>query len=200
MSSGTSAAGSASRDIAVFTDLIEPIVRHLGVDLDDLTVAQVGRRRVVRVIVDSDEGVSLDSISLLSSRISSMLDEREGEVGHEPYTLEVTSPGVDRILSTERHWSRAVGRVVRASVDNKPIEGRVERVIDGAVTLRPSDADPVTVPIAQLSSGQVQVEFTRAPEAEEQSPRRAPRPKKTPKKPKKPKGMRHPATTEGESL
>lgn len=199
MNSGTSAAGSASHDVEVFTDLIEPIVRHLGIDLDELTVAQVGRRRVVRVIVDSDEGVSLDSISLLSSRISSMLDEREGDVGHQPYTLEVTSPGVDRPLSTERHWSRAVGRLVRATIDNTPIEGRIEGVANGAVTLHPDNADPMTVPIAQVSSGQVQVEFTRASEVEDQTPRRAPRPKKTPKKPKKPKGMRHPAATEGES-
>lgn len=198
--SSDSTSSAAGRDDAVFTDLIEPIVRHLGVELDELTVAQVGRRRVVRVVVDSETGVSLDSISLLSSRISSMLDERDGEVGSAPFTLEVTSPGVDRPLMTQRHWSRAIGRLIRATVNDKPLEGRVESVVSGAVTVHLSDGEPVTVPIAQLSPGQVQVEFTRpGDDDEEEPPRRAPRPKKPPKKPKKPKGMRHSAAAEGDS-
>src|SRR5215467_6068512 len=71
--------------------LVEPVVSAAGLDLEDLGVSRAGRRHVVRVTVDGDSGVDLP------------LDA---------YTLEVTSPGVDRPLTAPRHWRRNVGRLV----------------------------------------------------------------------------------------
>jgi len=81
-------------------------------DLESVRVGSAGRRRLLRVIVDADGGVSLDGIALVSREVSARLDAT-GAMGEAPYTLEVSSPGVDRPLTLPRHWRRAVGRLVR---------------------------------------------------------------------------------------
>src|SRR5262245_10574784 len=89
--------------------IIEPAVVSAGLDLEDRVVTPFGRRLVVRVIVDGDGGVSHDELSDVSREISARLDvaeETDGEVTPDSYTLEVSSPGVDRPLTRPRHWRR----------------------------------------------------------------------------------------------
>ena len=81
-------------------------------DLESVKVTTAGRRRLLRVVVDSDRGVSLDDAALASRELSAKLDASD-VMGDMPYTLEVSSPGVDRPLTQPRHWQRAVGRLVR---------------------------------------------------------------------------------------
>src|SRR6478672_1859526 len=97
------------------TEIVAPAVTGAGFDLENLTVSQVGRRLLVRVTVDGDNGVSLDEVADISRRISAALDEVDGQLGSQPYTLEVSSPGVDRPLTEERHWRRVIGRLVKSS-------------------------------------------------------------------------------------
>ena len=104
--------GRHSADPAELERLLEPIVRAAGMDLESVRVGSAGRRRLLRVIVDADGGVSLDDIALVSREVSARLDAT-GAMGEAPYTLEVSSPGVDRPLTLPRHWRRAVGRLVR---------------------------------------------------------------------------------------
>jgi len=104
--------GRHSADPAELERLLEPIVRAAGMDLESVRVGSAGRRRLLRVIVDADGGVSLDGIALVSREVSARLDAT-GAMGEAPYTLEVSSPGVDRPLTLPRHWRRAVGRLVR---------------------------------------------------------------------------------------
>lgn len=103
--------------------LIEPSVRGaveaVGYDLEDLTVARAGRRDVVRVVVDRDGGVDLDDIADVSRAVSQALDETDDGFGVEPYMLEVTSPGVDRPLTENRHWRRNIGRLVKVAVSGE---------------------------------------------------------------------------------
>ena len=75
---------------------IEPVVGAAGYDLEDLVVTPAGRRSVVRVVVDRDEGVTLDDIAEVSRAVSEVLDQNDDGMGRSPYVLEVTSPGVDR--------------------------------------------------------------------------------------------------------
>src|ERR1700728_1766672 len=105
--------------------LIEPAVTAAGMDLEAVRMTVAGRRRLLRVVVDSDHGVSLDDAADVSREISAVLDA--GNVlGDVPYTLEVSSPGVDRPLTEPRHWRRARGRLVRVEVTGEgPVEGRV---------------------------------------------------------------------------
>ena len=82
-------------------------------DLEGVRVTSAGRRRLLRVVVDADGGVSLDDIEQVSRELSAVLDQAAA-MGEAPYTLEVSSPGVDRPLTEPRHWRRAVGRLVTA--------------------------------------------------------------------------------------
>jgi len=96
-------------------DLVAPLLEAAGYDLEDLAVRQIGRRHQLRVTVDGDGGVNLDTIADLSRLIADALDDAEAtgkELVPGEYQLEVSSPGVDRPLTLARHWRRAVGRLV----------------------------------------------------------------------------------------
>ena len=140
--------------------LICPLVEGAGFDLEDLTVTQAGRRSVVRVIVDSDNGVALDDIAAISRVVSTELDSGDDGFGS-PYTLEVTSPGVDRPLTEQRHWRRAVGRLVEwTTAEGKKARGRVSEVDGAAVTLI-TDRGTEQHDWTSISPARVQVEFNR---------------------------------------
>src|ERR1700733_10612434 len=145
--------------------LIEPAVAAAGMDLESVRTTVAGKRLLVRIVVDSDRGVSLDDTADVSREISAVLDASNA-LGEAPYTLEVSSPGVDRPLPEPRHWRRARGRLVRVKVTGEgSVEGR----------LLAADADGVTLglpggerrfPYADVGAGSVQVEFGRIPDAE----------------------------------
>ncbi|MFB4311010.1 ribosome maturation factor RimP [Actinomadura sp. GTD37] len=130
-------AARPARDAAVteLTGLLAPAVAELGLDLEEVDVRPAGRRRLVRVVVDGDDGVSLDDVARVSEAVSGLLDESD-VMGTSPYVLEVTSPGVDRPLTEPRHWRRAVGRLVVAPLTaGGQIEGRVVAADDEAVEI-----------------------------------------------------------------
>ncbi len=95
--------------------LLEPLVGAKELDLEEITVTPAGKRRVLRVVVDSEEGVQLDTCAELSREISEKLDEpgNSAVMGNGEYVLEVTSPGADRPLTEHRHYVRAIGRLVK---------------------------------------------------------------------------------------
>ena len=154
---------------------IEPVVGAAGYDLEELVVSPAGRRSVVRVVVDRDEGVTLDDIAEVSRAVSDVLDAHDDGMGRTPYVLEVTSPGVDRPLTEPRHWRRNVGRLVTVGVGPQgaveQVTGRITAVEDAGVTLgveakgkpgaRKRPPEPRQVPWAEMGAGRVQVEFGR---------------------------------------
>jgi ribosome maturation factor RimP len=145
--------------------LLEPVVAGTGFDLEDVIVTPAGRRRQVRVIVDGDEGVSLDDVAAVSHEISAALDDSEA-MGSAPYVLEVTSPGVDRPLTQPRHWRRATGRMVRATLAaGEDVTGRITAADDTAVTLDTGGRERRLVH-DELVRGVVQVEFNRRGETD----------------------------------
>lgn len=148
------------------TRLLEPVVHALGMDLEGVRVSAAGRRRLLRVVVDADGGVSLDNIALASRELSARLD-KAAEMGELPYTLEVSSPGVDRPLTEPRHWRRAIGRLVvappaqndhHAGNGSAPIEGRIAGTSDRGVTLDCA-GELREYNYSELGPGRVQVEF-----------------------------------------
>jgi ribosome maturation factor RimP len=152
--------------------VLEPVVRAAGMDLESVRVSPAGRRRLLKLVVDADGGVGLDAIAEVSREVSVRLDA-SGAMGEVPYTLEVSSPGVDRPLTEPRHWRRARGRLVSAPLavageddggaPRRPptLQGRVLAAGDTSVTLD-IDGDQVELDYAELGPGQVQVEFGRA--------------------------------------
>jgi ribosome maturation factor RimP len=160
------AAGSVDEDR--IADVIQPVVAAAGMDLESVRVTAAGRRRLLRVVVDSDRGVSLDDAAAVSRELSAALDT-VAVMGDFPYTLEVSSPGVDRPLTDPRHWRRAVGRLVRVAVPDsggaRAVSGRISAADADGVTLDVED-DPKTrrrFPYALLGPGAIQVEFGHPP-------------------------------------
>lgn len=146
-------------DQARLTRLLEPVVHALNMDLEGIRVATAGRRRVLRVTVDADGGVSLDDIALASRELSIRLD-RADAMGDDPYTLEVSSPGVDRPLTLPRHWRRNIGRLVLAAgpAGEAGILGRIASASESGVTLE-QDGSAREYSYTDLGPGRVQVEF-----------------------------------------
>ena len=148
--------------------VIEPVLAAEGYDLEELSITRAGRRHVVRVMVDTDGGVSLDGVALVSREISRALDAAEetgGELLAGEYQLEVGSPGVDRPLTLPRHWRRNVGRLVTVAVDGRTLTGRVTAADDEGVVLD-VEGTPREAGFAQLGPGRVQIEFNRVDEAD----------------------------------
>ena len=142
------------------TELLAPTVESLGLDLDAVELSTAGRRRVLRVVVDRDHGVSLDDIADATRSVSKELDANDA-LGEQPYTLEVTSRGVDRPLTLSRHWIRNVGRLVEvATTDGPLVTGRVTAA-DEAGAVLDVDGDPRRVPYTEVRRALVQVEFAR---------------------------------------
>jgi ribosome maturation factor RimP len=141
--------------------LIAVPVEAAGFDLESVDVENAGKRRVVRVVVDSDHGVTLDAAADLSRLISDALDETE-VMASSPYVLEVTSQGVDRPLTELRHWRRALNRLVEVTrVDGSKVQGRVADVQAGHVTLESANADTTEISFDEIARAVVQVEFSR---------------------------------------
>jgi ribosome maturation factor RimP len=149
-------------------EVVDPVVTAAGYDLDGLVVSRVGRKHLVRITVDGDEGVNLDTVADLSRDISAALDEAEAATGDlvaGEYELEVSSPGIDRPLTLPRHWRRNIGRLVKVTVGERSLVGRVTDAADAAVTL---DVDGTVHELAypDLGPGRVQIEFNRVAEAD----------------------------------
>jgi ribosome maturation factor RimP len=157
--------GRTARVVAV----LDPAVRSAGLELEDVEMRAVGRRLVLRVLVDSDHGVTLDEVAVASRAVSDALDTSD-VLGDEPYTLEVSSPGVDRPLTLPRHWQRNVGRLVAVTrADGRDVAGRLVSVNDDAVELEVNLKGRITrstVPLADVRRAVVQVEFSRVADAD----------------------------------
>lgn len=164
---------SASAEEARIADTIRPVVVASGMDLESVRVSAAGRRRLLRVVVDSDRGVSLDDAAAVSRELSSVLDRHEA-MGDFPYTLEVSSPGVDRPLTEPRHWRRASGRLVTVTLTHgDTLTGRIVQADDNAVIL---DTEGVhsRFPYDVLGPGAIQVEFGRLPPLADAEPAEQP--------------------------
>jgi ribosome maturation factor RimP len=143
-------------------DLLAPVVSSQGYDLEDVSVTAAGRRSLIRVTVDGDDGIDLDAVATVARVVSEVLDVEDARAAFSgPFVLEVSSPGVDRPLSEPRHWRRAAGRLVNARIGEVEVSGRVESADEHGVRLIVDDVGR-DVPWDQLGTGLVQVEFARA--------------------------------------
>jgi ribosome maturation factor RimP len=147
---------------------LEPAISGRGLDLELVDVQPAGRRRLVRVLVDRDGGISLDEVAELSHYLSEVLDESEA-MGDQPYVLEVSSPGVDRPLTLPRHWRRAKGRLVDVELtEGGSIAGRVLDSTDLEFALATTSGSR-TVPFSNVVRAQIEVEFTHVRAADPES-------------------------------
>lgn len=132
----------------------------LGLDLESVEVTPAGKRRILRVAVDKDGGVTLDDVAGTTREVERVLDDSD-VMGEHPYTLEVTSRGVDRPLTLPRHWRRNTDRLVKVTLaDDDTITGRILSSDDHVACL---DIDGTTREIAytDIAKALVQIEFNR---------------------------------------
>ncbi|WP_327661307.1 MULTISPECIES: ribosome maturation factor RimP [unclassified Streptomyces] len=147
-------------------ELLEPLVTSQGLELEEIEVASVGRKRVLRVVVDSDEGADLDVIADVSRALSAKLDETDA-MGEGEYELEVGTPGAERPLSEHRHYVRATDRLVKFQLnDESELVARIIKVDNDGLDLEVPGVKgrkPTSrrLDFADIAKARVQVEFNR---------------------------------------
>jgi ribosome maturation factor RimP len=146
------------------SELVTPAVSDLGFHLEDVHVATPGNHRIVTCIVDGDSSLNLDQVTSVSRVISELLDEA-AFMGETPFTLEVTSPGVDRPLTQPRHFAKNVDRLLRIiKIDGSEITGRILSNTDNDVTLTVAvkkETTEQTISLAEIKRAVVEIEFNR---------------------------------------
>lgn len=120
--------------------LLEPTIERLGYELTDLELKLGGRDGLVRVFIDKTGGIDIEDCEAVSRQVSAILDVEDPLPGH--YTLEVSSPGLDRALTKPAHFQRFMGEDVRVKL-RFPLEGR--RNFSGA--LRAADEENIEVEV-----------------------------------------------------
>ncbi|GAA1445384.1 ribosome maturation factor RimP [Mycobacterium cookii] len=151
----------ATRD-RIEAELVDPL-SVMGLDVEAVEVTPAGKRRVLRVAVDKDGGVTLDDVADATREVSRVLDESD-VMGEMPYTLEVTSRGVDRPLTLPRHWRRNSDRLVKVTLaDGETVTGRITDSSEESVILDVS-GETREVAYADVAKAFVQVEFNRKSE------------------------------------
>ena len=137
-------------------ELVEPLVGKAGLVLEEVQVQTPGKHRFVTVIVDSETGLNLDQVTDASRMVGAAMDSASF-MGDAPYTLEVTSPGVDRPLTALRHWRKNVDRLVKIiKLDGQICKGRIASATDDEVTL-----DCCTVAYSDIKRAVIEVEFNK---------------------------------------
>jgi len=137
-----------------------------GLELVDVELKRAQDGQLVRLFVDQPGGgIGLDALQSVSEEVSAILDAEDPIDGH--YTLEVSSPGLDRPLHGEADYRRFVGRLAKLA-SYEPVEGRrhwTGRIVacdDGIVTLElDKEKASARIPLAKISHGRLEVEFPK---------------------------------------
>ena len=143
-------------------ELLDGEFARAGYEIEDVLIDTAARPPRITVVADGDEPLDLDSIAALSRSASDLLDR----VDTPPYVLEVTSPGVDRPLTTEKHYRRARGRKVELTLsDGSQLTGRLGEIRGGTVRLVVREGASANfsvreLPVDGIAKAVVQVEFS----------------------------------------
>ncbi|MGW7438081.1 ribosome maturation factor RimP [Streptomyces sp. NPDC054849] len=154
--------------------LLEPLVAAKGLDLEEIEMSRAGKRRMLRIIVDSDEGVELDACAELSREVSDKLDETD-VMGEDEYVLEVSSPGADRPLTEHRHYVRATGRLVKFQLaEGGELIARILDADDEGLDLevpgvKGRKATARRIAFTDIAKARVEIEFNRKDKKEEEA-------------------------------
>jgi ribosome maturation factor RimP len=133
---------------------ITPVIESLGFYVEDIAITSAGKRSMLTVIVDGDTHLSLDQVTVATKAISEIV-ENLPTLGNNPFTLEVTSPGLDRPLTKPRHWQKNKDRLIKIVLnDGKEIKGRIKDSTQTAVTV-----DEKIINFADVKRATLEIEF-----------------------------------------
>ncbi len=152
------------------SDLISPAVSEAGFFLEEVQIASPGSHRIVTCVVDGQTPLNLDQVTVASRLISELLDTAEF-MGETPFTLEVTSPGVDRPLTQPRHWTKNLTRLIKVTLgDGTMTTGRLTEFNDTHATLVENIKGRIkehTIAITDIKRAVVEIEFNRKESSDE---------------------------------
>jgi ribosome maturation factor RimP len=133
---------------------ITPALEALGFYLEDVTITSAGRRSMLTVIVDGDTHLSLDQVTSATKAIGEIVESIQS-LGETPFTLEVTSPGLDRPLTKVRHWQKNINRLVKVVLqDGSEVKGRINEVNESS-----SVVGEIKVNYSDMKRATLEVEF-----------------------------------------
>ena len=143
---------------------ITPALQQAGYFLEDVNIVSPGQHRIVTVIVDGESALNLDQVTVASKLVSELLDEASF-MGETQFTLEVTSPGIDRPLTLPRHFAKNVDRLLKVTKnDGVVIIGRIQSNTENDVTLEVTEkkeVKEVVIALAEIKRALVEIEFNR---------------------------------------
>jgi ribosome maturation factor RimP len=136
------------------SDAVTPALSALGFYLEDVTITSAGRRSMLTIIVDGDTHLSLDQVTSATKAIGEIVESIQS-LGETPFTLEVTSPGLDRPLTKPRHWRKNIDRLVKiVLLDGKEIKGRIKAANEVSATVDESE-----IKFSDIKRANLEVEF-----------------------------------------
>lgn len=148
-------------------ELITPALQQAGYFLEDINIVSPGNHRIVTVIVDGESALNLDQVTVASKLVSELMDEASF-MGDTPFTLEVTSPGIDRPLTLPRHFAKNVTRLLKVTkTDGVVVTGRITSNSESDVTLsvvEKKETKEVVIALADIKRAVVEIEFNRKDE------------------------------------
>jgi len=144
------------------TEIIEPVINSLGIELDSVEFSRMGGRGLLRVFIEKESGVTLGDCELVSREVEAVLDV-EDPVPY-AYVLEVSSPGLDRPLRQPKDFRKFAGKTARV-VTLEPIDnqtffvGRIEAAGDQEISLLLPDDKKIVIPYENISKARLEVEI-----------------------------------------
>ena len=136
------------------SDAVTPALLALGFYLEDVTITSAGRRSMLTIIVDGDTHLSLDQVTSATKAIGEIVESIQS-LGETPFTLEVTSPGLDRPLTKPRHWRKNIDRLVKVVLlDGKEIKGRIKAASEVSAIVDESE-----IKFSDIKRASLEVEF-----------------------------------------
>jgi len=148
-------------------DLVRPAVENAGYFLEDVFTSNPGNHRIVTCMVDSLKPLSMDEVTLISREISTILDDSP-LLDEGAFTLEVTSPGIERPLTLPRHWTKNLTRIVKITLlDDSEVSGRLTEFDQTRAILIENIKGRLKsheVVFADIKKAQVEIEFNRKDE------------------------------------
>jgi len=139
--------------IQAVREAIAPIIEGSGNYLEEVTL-DGGNPQILTVVIDSDSYLNLDQVTVVTKSISDTLDALP-ELGETPFTLEVTSPGIDRPLTLPRHWRKNHGKLIAITLlGGETLRGRIGDATEDSVLV-----DEKSVALADIQKAVVEIEF-----------------------------------------
>jgi ribosome maturation factor RimP len=145
------------------TQLGERAAQGTQIEIVEVQVRGAGRNRLVRVYIDQPGGVSHGDCELISVKLGQLLDD-DSVLPDESYTLEVSSPGIERRLSKPRDFERVVGQKIKLTTTHPfegrtSLEGKLEQVADGSLGVEIAPGTLVQIPLQQVRKANLKFEW-----------------------------------------